>query len=77
MFLLFENNYSQHNHNKDKPEGFEWLLVIEFAGGYTGLFERLWVLVGCKGMNIEDGGGNNCKANVRIGVKKREGRGIF
>ncbi|MBR6981391.1 MAG: hypothetical protein IKH88_16365 [Prevotella sp.] len=77
MFLLFENNYSQHNHNKDKPEGFEWLLVIEFAGGYTGLFERLCVLVGCKGMNIEDGGGNNCKANLRNGVKKWEAKGAF
>ena len=28
-------------------------------------------------MTNEDEGGNNCKANVRIGVKKREGRGIF
>ena len=28
-------------------------------------------------MNIEDGGGNKCKANLRNGVKKREGRGIF
>ena len=28
-------------------------------------------------MNIEDGGGNNCKTNLRIGVKKGEAKGGF
>ena len=28
-------------------------------------------------MNIEDGGGNNCKANLRNGVKKIEVKGGF
>ena len=28
-------------------------------------------------MNIEDGGGNNCKANLRNGVKKWEAKGAF
>ena len=23
LFVLFGNNYSQHNHNKGKPEGFK------------------------------------------------------